>query len=1044
VVTVNPGNVAGVQVAIVGMAALFPGAANLDGYWRNLVDGVDAITEVPPARWDPEFFDPDQADRPDRVYCRRGGFVDDLVTFQPLRFGIMPASVPSIEPDQLIALNVATAAIDDAGGPDRLPDRERVGVILGRGGNLSPAQGRHYQQVRIPEQVIGILHDLFPEAGAARLERVRERLVERLGPHQPEGTIGLVPNLAASRVANRLDLHGPAYTVDAACASALLAVDQAVAELTSGRLDAVLAGGVHHAHDITFWSVFSQLGALSRQGRIRPFDQAADGLLIGEGTGMVVLKRLRDAISDGDRIYAVVRGTGVSSDGRGTSMVNPSTAGQALAIRRAWSSAGLDPAAPDALGLLEAHGTATPAGDRAELATVAEVFGAHRGGEKAVIGSVKSMIGHTMPAAGIAGLIKAALAVHHGVLLPTLHCDSPNEGLARTRFAPIAAAKPWEGPGPRRAGVNAFGFGGINAHTVIEQAPETTTRARRQLPRTGDHDGPEIRLDLGGQLVRLGPDAQTLLDLAGTPRADPGASAPALAAGSRIEAEFAGLVHEATGSASAVLRAAAAPPPPARGKVGGVRRGTLHVSLESMPYLRDHCLLAQPPDWPTAADRFPLVPATTMVRHMMDAAERAVPGTRAVEVREARFLRWLTAAPASDVEVVVRSAAPGLLDVRLGDFARAVVAVSTAYPAPSDLPWRHDPGTERPVPISAETMYAERMLFHGPLFQGITDLPAIGDRHIRGVLSALDTPGALLDTALQTVGVWLAATQETRAVALPTRIGRIQFFGPQPPAGTALEVFTRIRSIDSTEAVSDIQLVTGERVFAQLSGFVARRFDSQPQAIAADRSPGRKALSQRHPEGWTVAFSSWTDPASQGFAARGALGGTGYLDYERQPVAGRLGWLLGRIAAKDAARFRLWDAGHAAVFPIELTLDTDETGRTVVRPCPGRDYAEHEVAYASAAEAGVAIAASGRPGRPGPGIAVTEGTDEQARLQAATDAVASAAGVPPSAVVIDATGPVTAVVSGHRYQVHFSEIDNPPHLPRRRYVVAWTTADHPH
>lgn len=143
----SSGEGAGTQVAIVGMAALFPGAANLDGYWRNLVDGVDAITEVPPARWDPEFFDPDQAHRPDRVYCRRGGFVDDLVTFQPLRFGIMPASVPSMEPDQLIALNVATAAIDDAGGPDRLPDRERVGVILGRGGTLSPGQSRYSQRV---------------------------------------------------------------------------------------------------------------------------------------------------------------------------------------------------------------------------------------------------------------------------------------------------------------------------------------------------------------------------------------------------------------------------------------------------------------------------------------------------------------------------------------------------------------------------------------------------------------------------------------------------------------------------------------------------------------------------------------------------------------------------------------------------------------------------------------------------------------------------------------------------------------------------------
>ena len=184
-----------------------------------------------------------------------------------------------------------------------------------------------------------------------------------------------MPNLAASRVANRLDLRGPAYTVDAACASSLVAVDQAVRELAGGRCDVVLAGGVHHCHDVTLWSVFTQLGALSPSERIRPFDQGADGMLIGEGTGMVVLKRLADAERDGDRIYAVIRGTGVASDGRAASLMNPDPGGQVLAVRQAWEAAGLDPTAPGSIGLLEAHGTATPAGDAAELATLAEVFG---------------------------------------------------------------------------------------------------------------------------------------------------------------------------------------------------------------------------------------------------------------------------------------------------------------------------------------------------------------------------------------------------------------------------------------------------------------------------------------------------------------------------------------------------------------------------------------------------------------------------------------------------------------------------------------------
>ncbi|WP_323136169.1 beta-ketoacyl synthase N-terminal-like domain-containing protein [Micromonospora sp. NBC_01655] len=460
------------RVAIVGMAALMPSAGDLESYWRNLVDGVDAITEVPPHRWDEEFYDPEQAHRADRMYCRRGGFVDEYATFEPLRFGVMPASIGDIEPDQLITLEVAAAAIDDAGGAERLPAGDRVGVILGRGGILSPAQARYAQRVRMSSQVIGVLRELVPDLDPARLELLRRKFDERLGPYQPEGTIGLVPNLAASRVANRLNLRGPAYTIDAACASSLIAVDQGVTELLNGRLDAVLAGGVHHVHDISFWSVFNQLRALSRQGEIRPFDAAADGLLIGEGTGVVVLKRYADAVRDGDRVYAVIRGSGVSSDGRSASMFNPAVSGQVLAIRRAWEAAGLDPTAPDALGLLEAHGTGTPTGDAAELTTVAEVFGPYRGGPRPVIGSVKSMIGHTMPAAGVAGLIKAALAVHRGVLPPTLHCESPRAEMAATRFAPIDSARPWEGDGPRRAGVNAFGFGGINAHVIIEQAPD--------------------------------------------------------------------------------------------------------------------------------------------------------------------------------------------------------------------------------------------------------------------------------------------------------------------------------------------------------------------------------------------------------------------------------------------------------------------------------------------------------------------------------------------------------------------------------------------
>ncbi|HJT04991.1 MAG TPA: beta-ketoacyl synthase N-terminal-like domain-containing protein, partial [Pseudonocardiaceae bacterium] len=472
-----------VEVAIVGMAAVFPGAPDLTSYWSNILTGVDAIADVPASRWDPCFYDPEAAGtrHSDRLYCRRGGFVDQA-TFDPTRYGIMPAAVPGAEPDQLLALHVAAEALTDAGGEYQLGDRSRVGVIIGRGGYLTPGLARLDQRIRTANQLVTTLHELLPDLADAELDRVRSAFQSRLGPERPGAAIDLVPNLVASRVANRLDLSGPAYTLDAACASSLLAIDHAVAELMAGRCDVVLAGGVHHCHDITLWSVFSQLGALSPSQRIRPFHRNADGLLIGEGTGMVVLKRLVDA--GNDRIYAVIRGTGIASDGRASSLMSPRAKGQVRAIERAWKAAGLDPTEPGALGLLEAHGTATPAGDQTELTSLTEIFGAPNGAGRDIgIGSVKSMIGHTMPAAGIAGLIKAALAIHHGVLPPTLHCDDPHPALADSRFAPVSEARPWPSRGatPRRAGIDAFGFGGINAHAILEQPPETQ-RSRRVRP----------------------------------------------------------------------------------------------------------------------------------------------------------------------------------------------------------------------------------------------------------------------------------------------------------------------------------------------------------------------------------------------------------------------------------------------------------------------------------------------------------------------------------------------------------------------------------
>ncbi|WP_405773024.1 beta-ketoacyl synthase N-terminal-like domain-containing protein [Streptomyces sp. NBC_01538] len=1743
-----------VPVAIVGMSVLLPGAAGLDAYWQNLLAGTDAITEVPDGRWDADaYYRPDSAgDRAvaDQVYCRRGGFVDALAEVEVTRFGIMPNSVSGTEPDQLIALNVAAAALADAGGDDHLPDRHRIGVVLGRGGYLTPGLVRLDQRVRTASQLVRTLGELLPDLDAGQLDRVRTAFTDRLGPDSPESAIGLVPNLAASRVANRLDLRGPAYTVDAACASSLVAVDQAVNELASGRCDVMLAGGVHHCHDITLWSVFSQLRALSPSQRIRPFHRGADGILIGEGTGVVVLKRLADAERDGDRIYAVIRGTGVASDGRAAGLVNPDPGGQTHAVRQAWQAAGLDPAQPGSLGLLEAHGTATPAGDAAELATLAEVFGPREsgdadGGGPAVIGSVKSMIGHTMPAAGVAGLVKAALAVHHGMLLPTLHCDDPHPALAATRFRPLDKAAPWETTAEqpvRRAAVNAFGFGGINAHVVIEEAPgartgkaarmgaaspaptvtvvepervlllaadtpeslaalldaddtavlaagldatgthpqagptrlgivdptaKRLTLARRTVakgrtwhgrsdvwyrpgplqagpadelgglafvfpglegdfePRVDDiashfgldgvlpageraevgdvgrhgfgvvgvgllldralrsmgvvpdavaghsvgewtamtaaglydqdevgafmatfdpdtvsvpglafgalgapaervlvalaeegwgdagivlsHDNapgqsmvcgphtaveefvrafrargvlsqvlpfqsgfhtpmlapylapieqaahrfrlrpptvpvwsgttaapfpagesavrelfvrhllepvrfrqlveamyaaghrtfvqvgtgqlgsligdtlsgrdhlvvaansphrdglaqlrrvatalwttgretapalpspalgnptggptphtagpsgrstdpahatasvrgdrpsnrPPVRLDLGGALISLDEPTLTRLraDLspgrglaAGAATGAPGMASPASVPSQRDQsaglsgvtgapvpvglpggggpspvtapavvsaqrggaagllgateapgpvrlpgivapsevaaratvstqqgaldgalgametpyapgltssldalasrfpaaaelgallretadtaAELIGAGHRRPGSAAAYAgdatqgpggptgntgltaptrhtptgldrRPAATPagvspqptrhasvpptgasrqasvpptnafpqvPPPPAGasrQPGATPpppwRTTVHVSPDTMPYLLDHCFFPQRPGWPDVSDRWPVVPATTIVQHMVEAAEQAAERTAphhhprprprpvAVAVHNARFEQWLTATPPVDVDVTVTPvpATPTHHAVSFGPRARATVELAPAYPPPATrpTPWPTAPTTEteRIPDHTAAQLYSERWMFHGPAFQGVTELTALGEAHVRGVITTPPAPGSLLDNVGQILGYWIMATRTERTVVFPVGMREMRFYGPHPDPGTDVDCFIRITSLTDTVLEADVQLTVGGQVWAVLSGWQDRRFDNDPQTRPVERFPERNTLSQTRPGGWVLLHERWPDLASRDLIMRNSLGGDERSQYERHAPRGRRQWLLGRIAAKDAVRRWLWDQeGEGDVFPAEIRVHNDPTGRPYVTGVHGRTLPQLDISLAHRAEAGVAIVRPHRPGSAtgtgtttGPGIDIEEVVDRDAstlttaltsaelallrarsaatgesealwftRFWAAKEAVAKAEGTgfggrPRDFVVRESTdGGARLTVSGRlapAYTVHCEQTGNPPGLPDREYVVAWTT-----
>jgi len=455
------------DIAIVGLSCIFPGAGDAETFWSNIENKVDAIRAVPEGRMDGVYFDA-TVKEVDRFYCRRGGFIDEFAAFDPALFGILPVSVEGTEPEHLLTLRLAHQALTDAGVWERRLALDRTGIIIGKGNYAGPGATRAIEIIRTGQQLVQLLQELAPTLSGAELDRIKKEFQTKKGRFAADTAMGLIPNLVASLVSNRLDLGGPAYTVDAACASSLVALDQAVRELCEGHSDLMIAGGVHACQNAPFWSIFTQLGALSKSQQIRPFDRSADGLLIGEGCGFIVLKRLEDAIRDEHRIYAVIKGVGIASDGAGSSVMSPSTKGQTKAIRRAWENAGLD---LSELGYIEAHGTATPLGDRIELETLTAVFGSVDGAQKIGIGSVKSNIGHAMPAAGIAGVIKTALALYHGKLPPTLHCEEPLDAMKDSRFEPVRDLVDWRETGlPMRAGVNAFGFGGINGHVVMEAA----------------------------------------------------------------------------------------------------------------------------------------------------------------------------------------------------------------------------------------------------------------------------------------------------------------------------------------------------------------------------------------------------------------------------------------------------------------------------------------------------------------------------------------------------------------------------------------------
>jgi acyl transferase domain-containing protein/NAD(P)H-dependent flavin oxidoreductase YrpB (nitropropane dioxygenase family)/NAD(P)-dependent dehydrogenase (short-subunit alcohol dehydrogenase family) len=451
-------------IAIVGMACHLPAATDLVQYWANILRRHDAIEEVPSDRWPSGLFYDADPKVPDRTVSKWGGFMAPI-RLNPMTYGIPPATLSAIEPVHLIMMEVTRKALADAGYDRRPFARENTAVILGFPGGILDL-GQFYITRCLAEFELNRMPGLDPALREQLMDYFRRTLPELTEDSFP----GILGNVAAGRLANRFDLGGPNFTVDAACATSLAALQTGIQELRHGTSEVALVGAAEAAQTTFAYLLFSKTGALSPRGRCRPFDATADGIATSEGVAMLVLKRLSDAERDGDRIYAVVRSVGSSSDGRDKSLTAPAVRGQTRAVLRAYEPLEFSPSSVE---LVEAHGTGTVVGDRTEIETLRAILqseGARP--QSCALGSVKSQIGHTKGTAGLAGLIKVALALHHRVLPPTLVEDVAPA--LRDRSIPMylnTRARPWfhADTSPRRGAVSAFGFGGTNFHTVLEE-----------------------------------------------------------------------------------------------------------------------------------------------------------------------------------------------------------------------------------------------------------------------------------------------------------------------------------------------------------------------------------------------------------------------------------------------------------------------------------------------------------------------------------------------------------------------------------------------
>lgn len=941
------------DIAIVGISIFCPTGGGVEEFWQGISQGGDFITDVPEDVIEAYHFN-GAPNTIDRFYCKRGGFCKPIEV-DPLRYGIMPITASGTDPEQLLSLLGVEQALQDAGIFEKNIPLQKSSIIIGKGNFGSIVQMRSIEILRMARQFATLLKGILPDLTDEDLEKIKKAYQAKQGRYQADMATGTMPNLVASLVANRFDMQGPSYLLDAACSSGIVAINHSISLLRSGQCDIAVAGAMHAGHSAMFWGAFDMLGALSRRQVIAPFSEDADGLLIGQGGGFVVLKTLDKAIEDGDRIYALIKETAVCSDGASTHVMITSVEGQLRLLEQAWTKAGMD---PENIGYIEAHGTGTIVGDRTEISTLKTFFGdnTHR---RAYVGSVKSNIGHTMPAAGMIGVIKTALSLYWRKIPPTLHCERPQPAMFESRFLPPQELIDWDGEQlPLIAGVNAFGFGGINAHAIMTAyEPETgqkpyldKTHIEKDAALQGQKPPNEfgiLTLPRGIQplLVELPELNEIITKRYGTLATDapdvfeaPRSFANPIAAAADANIRDA-IIAQREMSRFFEQQVPALPTQVKqeyqKGKTQKSRKGekfeeALNLRFEDHPYLIDHAVVRQPKNWPILADLNPVVPFTMTIELLAEIAMKHAPGEKLIKIANISALKWIGLDTPFDTTVKGEWIGENVLKLDMGEHANAECTFGDEWPKPpQEFMGKIDIGKEI-MPWKPITELYERFSFHGPQYQSSINLERTCERGMYGLVKKLAGKGSLLDIFGQQLGLFLHLTQTENTISFPVRLKELLFYGDIFDQDGTFEDTLIVTRLTDNVIAGDIALKRDGNIWCVARDFICQRFANTIPVWKVILDPGFNKLAEEIAPNVLLYSTDFHDNLLFLLAKR-YLAGPDREHHESLESAGRKReHIISRVALKDAVRLYLAKSNGEMLYPVELFCSHDENGKPFI------------------------------------------------------------------------------------------------------------------